>query len=106
MRRGKLCFNPKAAWLPSPFDIWPTPPFRPQNICILATTHWARPSCVSDLQKAAAGKTATKQQGQVYALHMGNIQKTPKKHQKKKQANATQFLPENFREEGVNYQTV
>jgi len=38
---------------------------------------------VSDLQKAAAGKTATKQQGQVYALHMGNIQKTPKKHQKK-----------------------
>jgi len=34
---------------------------------------------------------------------------TFKKHPKntqKKQANATQFLPENFREEGVNYQTV
>jgi len=28
--QGKLRFNPKAAWrLPSPFDIWPTQPFRP-----------------------------------------------------------------------------
>jgi len=42
---------------------------------ISATTPWARPSCVSDLQKAAGGKTTTKRQGQLYALHIKNIKK-------------------------------
>jgi len=61
---------------------------------ISATTPWARPSCVSDLQKAAGGKTTTKRQGQLYALHIKNIKKTH-----------AQFLPENGWEKSEKYLT-
>jgi len=49
---------------------------------------------VSDLQKAAGGKTTTKRQGQLYALHIKNIKKTH-----------AQFLPENGWEKSEKYLT-